>query len=103
MQTHHNLNTAYKLVQGVFYRIFVFKKKMLCMSVRNMWSFAFLYFFNVIRSSDLRSEDKSGFQCFFVCVLILMSYIDNSNKKNGVTILFFSRKFELKFRILCHF
>ena len=53
MQTHHNLNTAYKLVQGVFYRIFVFKKKMLCMSVRNMWSFAFLYFFNVIRSSDL--------------------------------------------------
>ena len=41
------------------------------------------------------------FKILFVCVLILMSYIDNSNKKMGSPSSFF-RNFELKFRILCH-
>jgi hypothetical protein len=54
----------------------------------------------------LRSEDTKwdhcGFQKLFVCVLVLMSYIDNSNKKMGSPSLFF-RNFELKFRILSHF
>ena len=41
----------------------------------------------------LRSEDTKWhqfeFQFFFVCVLILMSYIDNSNKKMGSPSSFF--------------
>jgi hypothetical protein len=57
--------------------------------------------FDSLRSEDTK-WDQFEFQKCVVCVLILMSYIDNSNKKLGSPSSFF-RNFELKFRILCHF
>ena len=54
-----------------------------------------------LRSEDTK-WDQFGFQNLVVCVLILMSYIDNSNRKMRSPSSLF-RNFELKFRILCHF
>ena len=57
--------------------------------------------FDSLRSEDTK-WDQFGFAKCGVCVLILMSYINNSNKKMGSPSSFF-RNFELIFRILCHF
>ena len=84
-----SLKTAYELVQGVFYRIFLFKKKMLCMSVRNMQSFAFLYFFNVIRSSDLIT---------FLSLCILL-YISETVCDKGTSLVLFKRFYEKSYSL----
>ena len=57
---------------------------------------------SLLRSDDTK-WDQFGFQKLFVCVLIVMSYIDNSNKKKMRSPSWFFRNFELQFRILCHF
>ena len=64
MQTHHSIKTACKLVPGIFYRIFLFKKMLCCAMLMKLgcygrWFMVFNAPFNNISVSFIGGEKWS--------------------------------------------